>query len=77
MKCRIVGTESVVAIKEFKIEDYDADADVLRACSLREVQILRELHHPNVVTYLEVSHATSALVHSYGYISHGSITCFP
>ena len=54
MKCRIVGTQSVVAIKEFKIEDHDADAEALRVCSVREVQILRELHHPNVVTYLEV-----------------------
>ena len=54
MKCRVVGTQSTVAIKEFKIEDFDEDAKALRACSFREVQILKELHHPNVVTYLEV-----------------------
>ena len=54
MKCQVVGTQSTVAIKEFKIEDFDEDAEALRACSFREVQILKELHHPNVVTYLEV-----------------------
>lgn len=54
MKCRVVGTQSTVAIKEFKIEDFDEDAEALRACSFREVQILKELHHPNIVTYLEV-----------------------
>ena len=56
MKCRVVGSQSVVAIKEFKIEDCDEDAEVLRACSYREVSILRELHHPKVVTYLEVGY---------------------
>ena len=54
MKCRIVGSESMVAIKVFKIEDLDEDAEVLRACSLRELRILTELQHPNVVTYVEV-----------------------
>ena len=62
MKCRNVESQSIVAIKEFKIEDCDADAEVLRACSFREVMILRELHHPNVVTYLEVSHGCSICV---------------
>ena len=56
MKCRIVDTGNIVAIKEFKIEDMDEDAEELRACSFREVQILKELKHPNVVTYLEVCH---------------------
>ena len=85
MKCRIVGTQSVVAIKEFKIEDYDADAEVLRACSLREVQILRELHHPNVVTYLEVSLTMSSLTvwfehaqcHMLCHAEQGKITYIP
>lgn len=58
MRCRVVGSQSVVAIKEFKIEECDEDAEVLRACSLREVNILRELHHPNVVTYIEVGSQT-------------------
>ncbi|KAL0020352.1 hypothetical protein WJX79_002060 [Trebouxia sp. C0005] len=53
MKCRVVGTLTTVAIKEFKIEDLDEDAEALRACSFREVQVLKELQHPNVVTYLE------------------------
>ena len=61
MKCRVVDTEKVVAIKEFKIEDMDEDAEELRACSFREVQILKELQHPNVVTYLEVSRHSPVL----------------
>ena len=61
MKCRVVDTDSIVAIKEFKIEDIDEDAEELRACSIREVEVLRELHHPNVVTYLEVPLALAPL----------------
>lgn len=55
MKCRVVGTTSLTTIKMLKIEDGDADATALRACAAMEIQILQQLPHPNVVTYIEVS----------------------
>lgn len=54
MKCRVLGTQQLVAIKRFKVEDTDGDAAALRACAWREVQLLRQLRHASVVTYIEV-----------------------
>ncbi|MEW5303357.1 MAG: hypothetical protein WDW36_006058 [Sanguina aurantia] len=60
MKCRIRGHASVgtdeerfVAIKEFKIEDDDPDADDVKRTSRREVALLRDLQHPNVVEFVD------------------------
>lgn len=53
----------MVAIKVFKIEDSDADAAALRACAAMEIRILQQLHHPNIVTYLEVCMLAEPLYH--------------
>ena len=45
--------DTYVAIKEFKIEDDDPDADDVRRTSQREVELLRELQHPHVVGFIE------------------------
>lgn len=53
MRCGEKSTRRQVAIKEFKINDKDADAEDVRRTARREVRLLRELQHPNVVQYLE------------------------
>lgn len=54
MKCRILGApEAFVAVKEFKLEEGDSDADEVKKTMHREVQILRELQHPHVVQTIE------------------------
>eukprot|EP00798_Chlamydomonas_sp_ICE-L_P007666 gene7666-822_t len=46
-KCKVQGTDRYVAIKEFKIEDDDPDADDVKRTSKRELELLRCLNHPN------------------------------
>eukprot|EP00798_Chlamydomonas_sp_ICE-L_P013884 gene13884-19810_t len=52
-KCKIQGTDRYVAIKEFKIEDDDPDADDVKRTSKREVQLLHTLRHSNVVELVD------------------------
>ena len=52
MRCRNRETQETVAIKEFKINADDPDADEVRRTSKREVQVLKALKHPNIVKYL-------------------------
>jgi hypothetical protein len=44
--------ETVVAIKEFKVNDDDPDAEEVRRTSRREVALLKALTNPNIVGYL-------------------------
>ncbi|GFR41400.1 hypothetical protein Agub_g2079 [Astrephomene gubernaculifera] len=55
MKCKIRGTDPVqwVAIKEFKIDDNDPDAEDVKRTSLREVAVLEALSHPHVVSFVD------------------------
>ncbi|GLC35942.1 hypothetical protein PLESTB_000521600 [Pleodorina starrii] len=55
MKCKVRGTEPVqwVAIKEFKIDDNDPDAEDVKRTSLREVSVLEALQHPHVVGFVD------------------------
>ncbi|GAX75406.1 hypothetical protein CEUSTIGMA_g2850.t1 [Chlamydomonas eustigma] len=50
MKCEVLGGGGKhVAIKSFKIEDDDPDAEDVKRNSRREVALLRALQHPHVV----------------------------
>jgi len=53
MKCREVASGQLVAIKEFKVDDGDPDAMEVRRTAKREVTLMRELQHPNVVVHLD------------------------
>ncbi|KXZ56384.1 hypothetical protein GPECTOR_1g340 [Gonium pectorale] len=55
MKCKVRGTEppTWVAIKEFKIDDNDPDAEDVKRTSLREVAVLEALQHPHVVRFVD------------------------
>jgi len=46
-------TRQVVAIKEFKVNDDDPDAEEVRRTSKREVALLKSLNHKNIVKYLD------------------------
>lgn len=52
MRCRDKQTKETVAVKEFKINADDPDADEVRRTSKREVMVLKALKHPNIVTYM-------------------------
>lgn len=54
MRCTEKGTGRQVAIKEFKVNDKDPDAEDVRRTARREVKLLRELQHPNVVSIVRV-----------------------
>ncbi len=55
MKCRVRGSnpERWVAVKEFKINDSDPDAEDVKRTSRREVALLRALQHPHVVECID------------------------
>ena len=53
MRCRERATGRDVAIKEFKVDDKDPDAEDVKRTARREVRLLKELKNPNVVEYLE------------------------
>ena len=56
LKCRNRESGEVVAVKKFKsrIDGEGEDAAAVRKTALREVKLLRELRHQNIVTLLDV-----------------------
>ena len=51
LKCRHKETGQIVAIKKFKESDED---EQVRKTALREVRILKQLKHDNIVNLIEV-----------------------
>ncbi len=48
-KARVRGTHSYVAMKKIKLE---AEDEGVPSTAIREISLLKELHHPNVVKYV-------------------------
>lgn len=53
-KARDRRDQSVVALKKIKLNDGDADEDGVPSSSLREIGLLKDLNHPNVLRLLDV-----------------------
>lgn len=51
LKCTDVRSGGTVALKQFKISG--PDADDVRRTSAREVAILRQFQHPNIVAFVD------------------------
>ena len=49
---RPTAAHKTVAVKEFKVEDTDPDADDVRRTARREVHLLRQMQHPHIVRFL-------------------------
>ena len=52
LKCHNLQTNETVAVKEFKINSDDPDVEEVKRTSTREVEILRNLKHENIVSHL-------------------------
>jgi cyclin-dependent kinase-like len=50
LKCRCNDNKEVVAIKKFKESEED---EVVKKTTMREVKVLKMLHHPNIVELKE------------------------
>mmetsp|Transcript_3050 Transcript_3050/g.7271 ORF Transcript_3050/g.7271 Transcript_3050/m.7271 type:complete len:293 (+) Transcript_3050:124-1002(+) len=57
-KANIRGTSDFVALKKIKLE---AEDEGVPSTAIREISLLKELHHPNVVRLLEVVHSENKL----------------
>lgn len=57
-KAKVKGREDFVALKKIKLE---AEDEGVPSTAIREISLLKELHHPNVVRLLEVIHSENRL----------------
>ncbi|CAF1252961.1 unnamed protein product [Adineta ricciae] len=57
-KARSLLTQDIVALKKVRLDDED---DGVPSSALREICLLRELRHPNIVRLLDVIHTEKTL----------------
>ncbi|KAK9507786.1 hypothetical protein O3M35_007563 [Rhynocoris fuscipes] len=62
-KARDVETDTIVAVKKIKVGSAAEARDGINRTALREIKLLQELHHPNIIGLLDV----------YGYKSNVSL----
>ncbi|KAI9222506.1 kinase-like domain-containing protein [Blastocladiella britannica] len=67
MKCRHRETGQIVAIKKFKESDDDAQ---IRKTALREVRMLKQLKHENIINLLDVFRRKGKLYLVFEHIDH-------
>uniref|UniRef100_A0A0A9WBF2 Cyclin-dependent kinase 7 n=2 Tax=Lygus hesperus TaxID=30085 RepID=A0A0A9WBF2_LYGHE len=53
-KARDVENDNIVAVKKIKVGSQDEARDGINRTALREIKLLQELHHPNIIGLLDV-----------------------
>eukprot|EP00056_Hartaetosiga_gracilis_P002686 m.55953 g.55953 ORF g.55953 m.55953 type:complete len:290 (+) comp11161_c0_seq1:78-947(+) len=66
-KAKLIEKGQIVALKKIKLED---ENEGVPSTAIREISLLKELHHPNVVSLLEVIHSESDLHLVFEYLDH-------
>ena len=66
-KCKIKGTNDYVALKKIRLENED---EGIPSTSIREISILKQLRHPNIVYLMDLIHADKKLYLIFEFMEH-------
>ena len=66
-KCRIKETNDFVALKKIRLENEDQG---IPSTSIREISILKQLSHPNIVYLIDLIHGEKKLYLVFEYMDH-------
>ena len=66
-KCKVKGTNDFVALKKIRLENED---EGIPSTSIREISILKQLRHPNIVYLIDLIHGEKKLYLVFEYMDH-------
>jgi serine/threonine protein kinase len=66
-KCKIKGTNDYVALKKIRLENEDEGSP---STSIREISILKQLRHPNIVYLMDLIHGEKKLYLVFEFMEH-------
>ena len=66
-KCLIKGTDDLVALKKIRLENED---EGIPSTSIREISILKQLRHPNIVYLMDLIHGEKKLYLVFEFMEH-------
>jgi serine/threonine protein kinase len=66
-KCRNKETQEIVALKKIRLENED---EGIPSTAIREISILKQMRHPNIVNLLDLVHGEKKLYLVFEYMDH-------
>ena len=66
-KCQNKETKKLVALKKIRLENED---EGMPSTAIREISILKQLHHPNIVNLLDLIHGEKKLYLVFEFLDH-------
>ena len=66
-KCKVKDTNNFVALKKIRLENED---EGIPSTSIREISILKQLRHPNIVYLIDLIHGEKKLYLVFEYMDH-------